>query len=301
MRARSGAGGSPAGKSSSAAAPSSSPARGAGAYAPASSRAYVYGYGGYGAHARAVGADGLYTDSQEVPPSLLEWARGPEGEALGATVAAKTGVESLRFLSPRASTGYFEIRGASSDLVRAAAELLDLHLKHQVQLQAIAVRASALETDLGAAQEELRRGLRVEFPIHAEVVGMTIGKKGANVERVQAATGVDRIVVDADANPPIVRIRGADAEQVAEARRQIEYDIRHMVLTKPQVAWVMGSAGATTTDDIKAKSRVMKLALIDSVDGIAPAYLEITGLKMNVNTAVMLLETQLEYQEQFKR
>jgi hypothetical protein len=46
---------------------------------------------------------------------------------------------------------------------------------------------------------------------------------------------------------------------------------------------------------------VTRIDVEDSVDGVSPAFLRITGLKLAVNTAVLLIEKQLEFQEHYRR
>lgn len=92
-------------------------------------------------------------------------------------------------------------------------------------------------------QEELSAGLRVEFAVPSEALGMVIGKGGRNIERVKTETGVDRIVVDDEVDPPMVRIRGGDAESVAEARRQLEFDVRTIGLSREQAQWLATKPG----------------------------------------------------------
>lgn len=67
--------------------------------------------------------------------------------------------------------------------VRTAAAVVNLHLKNQLDLLEMRERADRAESDLQAAEEELRLGLRCEFPIDPEVYGLAIGKNGANIAR----------------------------------------------------------------------------------------------------------------------
>lgn len=268
-------GGSGAGAAAAAGAAASGPGKphyggghaGAGSAGPASSSAAAaasaggaasggaYSYGGFGSKLPRRGTDGLFLETLEAPIPLLAWCEGEEGRAFTAQIQAKTGVSSIALIKPRPRSGYYEVRGAAPELVRAATELMDLHLRHQVQLAAISARAAAYDEDLVAAQAEIAEGLRVEFHVPAEVVGMVIGKGGANITRVKESTGVERVMVDKDSDPPTVRIRGSDAGAVADARRQLEYDVRSLQLSRSQVAWIVG-AGGSTLEDIKLRSKV---------------------------------------------
>jgi hypothetical protein len=359
---------------------SAAPASAAASAGGAAGHGGAYSYGGFGSKLPRRGTDGLFLETLEAPIPLLAWCEGEEGRSFTAQIQAKTGVSSIVLIKPRPRSGYYEVRGAAPELVRAATELMDLHLRHQVQLAAISARAAAYDEDLVAAQAEIADGLRVEFHVPAEVVGMVIGKGGANITRVKESTGVERVMVDKDSDPPTVRIRGSDAGAVADARRQLEYDVRSLQLSRSQVAWIVG-AGGSTLEDIKLRSKVRgrgfwalgavaapmrgggsvaasgstprcwavpaevrmgvclcdrcppvtsplipltaspvaaclslpcflspslcpqvtRIDVEDSVDGVSPAFLRITGLKLAVNTAVLLIEKQLEFQEHYRR
>ena len=71
--------------------------------------------------------------------------------------------------------------------------------------------------------KEIEDGLRAEFDVPSDMIGLVIGKGGANVNSVKEQTGVERIVVDTDAG--VVRIVGHAREDVERAREMLEYAI----------------------------------------------------------------------------
>lgn len=95
-------------------------------------------------------------------------------------------------------------------------------------------------------QAEERAGLRCEFTVPSSCVGLVIGKKGANIQRVKEETGeqasdlflfllliqlfslcndtgVETIHVDRDSNA--VRISGDNADAVARAREMLDMGV----------------------------------------------------------------------------
>lgn len=66
----------------------------------------------------------------------------------------------------------------------------------QTVLQEMEQRKREAEEAFAATQREFDEGLRAEFKVPKEVLGLVIGRNGANVERVQRDTGVARIAVD---------------------------------------------------------------------------------------------------------
>lgn len=93
------------------------------------------------------------------------------------------GVEVIEYRVVRQGRGCVHIEGVSGGVVRTAAALVALHLKNQLELAESLERAKRAEEDLEAAEEEFSLGLRCEFPIDPEVMGLAIGKNGANIQR----------------------------------------------------------------------------------------------------------------------
>jgi hypothetical protein len=51
---------------------------------------------------------------------------------------------------------------------------------------------------------------------------------------------------------------------------------------------------------VQYHTQVLRLEIEDAVDASQPPKLKITGLRSNVETAKMLVEAQLEYQDKFE-
>ena len=78
--------------------------------------------------------------------------------------------------------------------------------------------------DLNAAQKEIADGLRVEFNVDPDLIGLVIGKNGDNIRRAKDLTGQPTITVDRENGT--VRIAGHSKEAVAEARDMLEMQMR---------------------------------------------------------------------------
>lgn len=274
-------------------------------------------------------ADGTFSDSIPVPSEMAEWAEGAEGTAFAQQTAVRTGVLSVKYQRLSASSGVFEVRGNDRESIRGAMAVVELHLDHEQLLLSYKQRAARYDSDLAAAQEELRAGLRTEFAVPQEVLGLVIGKQGANIARVQELTGVDRIVVDSESVPCMVRIRGPTCEATAEARRQLEYTVVEIPLTQQQIGWLVGAGGATI-NSIRDKSSVLRMQIEAAPDAEEPepepvaapaggkkrgaqviasvsapsgprtaAHLIITGLRSHAEHARLLVEQRLEFQAKF--
>lgn len=264
--------------------------------------------GAPGPHRNA--SDNTWSESVSIPIDLLDWAASTSNrEAIEALLTSKvSGLLGVEYTRIRQSEARFDLLGGSMTDVRVAAGILQLRLSHQEELQKVTRRAELASADLRAAEEELSSGMRVEFSVPYELLGLVIGKQGANLKKVQDASGVTRINVADDASPPMIHVRGPTAESVAEARRMLEYVSHELDLTSEQADWVYGADGATLRD-IKEKSRVARFEINAVVAATAPRVsgaphythkLTLIGLKSDVELAQALIDAQIEYQLEYR-
>jgi KH domain len=250
--------------------------------------------------------NGHYSESLDIPFDLLDFASSPAGADFFEQTRIKSAVDSIKFERIRAGSGQIRISGVDQASVRLALSLIQLHLEHQEILSRKLQRAAAWSSDLAAAQQEIEAGLRVEFTVPSDVLGYVIGKLGANITRVKEITGVDRIVVDRETDPVVVRIRGSSREKVSHARQMLEYTVRNMKVTSSQADWIMGTEGQSL-DEIREKSRVKRLEVVTTsveknsavFDTSPVASVLIVGLKTDVDVATALIEAQLEFQAKY--
>lgn len=150
-----------------------------------------------------------------------------------------------------------------------------------------------MEQDLKATNAEFENGQRVEFSVPEALIGLVIGKAGANVNKVKELTGVDRIVVDTKTRA--VRIRGGDPAQVKRARGMLEFQETVLPIDMSQVGSVIGEKGKNLTDVWK-KSGCIHVNL-ETGNNAEQRFLRLVGTKQSVQLAQDLIETQLEFQK----
>eukprot|EP00966_Prymnesium_polylepis_P268619 6205445-Prymnesium_polylepis.1 len=148
-------------------------------------------------------------------PKLRAWFQS--NERIVDDVRTKSGLLALVFeQSGKAS----QLKLIGSDkAISTAKMLLELHIKHQGDMQRIANERQQLATKLESEKEKLSLGCRVEFPITKDVIGLVVGKGGKNIVDTQKATGVDRVEVDP--HGPRVVIIGPTQESVDAAREML--------------------------------------------------------------------------------
>jgi len=125
-----------------------------------------------------------------VEPRLAAWAQ--QGAAYFNELRAKCGCSSVAFVAAARGSGAggrVEMRSDEAACVRRAAVLLQSRLEHQAGLAALEAGRERLAHDLQGYEQELASGLRCEFEVPNEVLGLIIGKAGANVRECRAETG----------------------------------------------------------------------------------------------------------------
>ncbi|CAE8713888.1 unnamed protein product [Polarella glacialis] len=132
-------------------------------------------------------------------------------------------------------------------------------------------------------------GAREEFGMDDSLVGRLIGKGGQNLQRVQEQFEVNVEVMSErrlsnNPNQVSIRISGASAEAVAEARRNTEFIHMQLPLLDEQVGWILGKDFQTIQEVARKAELVHELKV-----------LELCGLQDNLDSAVLLIETHADY------
>jgi transcription antitermination factor NusA-like protein len=90
------------------------------------------------------------------------------------------------------------IDAPSAESALLARKLIEIHFKQQLKIMAAENRLHKVQVDLFSAQGEMASGMIVDFRIPVDLVGLTIGKKGARIKQIEKDSGVSSISVDGD-------------------------------------------------------------------------------------------------------
>ncbi|CAK9033967.1 Fragile X mental retardation syndrome-related protein 1, partial [Durusdinium trenchii] len=123
--------------------------------------------------------------SVQIPHDLIEWAKSDEAKALLDEIKEKTLVEAITFASVRPGKADLWVTAMTNDAFRAGKSLLEMHLSFQVEYQRRKKKTDNLENYLQETNAEFERGQRVEFSVPDDLIGLVIGKQGANLNKVK--------------------------------------------------------------------------------------------------------------------
>uniref|UniRef100_A0A7S3GET9 K Homology domain-containing protein n=1 Tax=Palpitomonas bilix TaxID=652834 RepID=A0A7S3GET9_9EUKA len=174
------------------------------------------------------------------------------------------------------------------DKLESAALLLEIHLKHQMELERLRVEKQKLSAKLEEQRKKVESGFRVEFGIERSLIGLAVGKGGSNIKRVKQETGVDVIKINND--DEVIIIIGKDEQCVNEARMQLEFVSVEYDVPEGSAGALIGKKGENIKK-ITAKSKVERIKFRDS----SSTKLEILGTRRACEDAKMIIDADLQF------
>eukprot|EP00922_Rhytidocystis_sp_ex-Travisia-forbesii_P015730 GHVS01023473.1.p1 GENE.GHVS01023473.1~~GHVS01023473.1.p1 ORF type:complete len:767 (-),score=205.06 GHVS01023473.1:762-3062(-) len=188
--------------------------------------------------------------------------------------------------------------------VKSAKQVLEVHIKHQKELQAGVERKNRKLIELQQKQSKMVDGAKTEFITEDRLVGLIIGKHGDHLRGVESKFGVEvRINPVSDGHQPSsevqlrhrVTICGPDDASVEAAKKELEFVYRDYPVDQRLVGWILGKKGVNIKD-------------VSQRSGLFSAYFEdqsktfiLCGTKQSVEDAVMLLDSHASYYDEYKK
>ncbi|KAF4695319.1 fragile X mental retardation [Perkinsus olseni] len=229
----------------------------------------------------------LSSETVKVPKVLGDWIMSDDGQGCLNQVAIKSG---LLKITPRADqkTGpSVTLIGSQRDIHRAKL-LLDVHVKHQKEIQGFHEKRQAMLDESAS------------FNIDSDLVGVMIGKNGAHINRVIKDYGVEVNVADKgtarDPKSRRVVIYGPSVDAVNKARAELEYLTERYPIPQDCIGWVIGRRFATLHEI--ADSANLNYARLDESTG-SPC-LVLSGRRQDLDDAKLLLDSHLQYHDVFE-
>ena len=129
---------------------------------------------------------------------------------------------------------------------------MDLHKNHCSDMERVHSHREKLAEKLESEKAKRETGIRIEFPIDKELIGLVVGKGGKNIADARRETGVDVMI---DQNGPKVVIIGADQDAVDAAREKLEFVTLELPVKPDQIGWLIGKGGKNFKD-LQEKTKV---------------------------------------------
>ena len=190
------------------------------------------------------------------------------------------------------SRAQIKLIGATKSIAMAKM-LLDLHMKNHGDLHRIQNEREQLVTKIEMRRAARENGIRVEFAIAKELIGLVVGKGGKQITDVKKATGVEMIEVDQTG--PRVIIIGPTQEAVDAARESLEFIIERVPVEPEQVGWLIGRGGKNFRE-LQEKTKVTRLNVDKSSNHVI-----LVGTVTAVAAAQLYIDTHLDYLAEYDK
>ena len=171
--------------------------------------------------------------------------------------------------------------------------LLELHMKHQGDMTRIHSANEVLQKKLESKRLAREKGVRIQFPVPKNLIGLVVGKAGKNIKDVKQATKVDSIEVDQ--NGPSIIVTGPTEQSVEDAREMLEFVEEKMPVKTEQVGWLIGRGGKNFKE-LQEKTKVTRLNVDKNTNTVI-----LVGNKTAVAAAQLYITTHLEYLAEYDK
>jgi hypothetical protein len=230
----------------------------------------------------------LVVETLPIPSELASVASDPVFTDIMSRVKEQLQLQSLSF--GRTADGVANsivIDASSKEKATLAKNLLETHLKQQWKIKIAESRLQKIQTDLHSTQGEMLSRHMIEVVISADLVGLTIGKKGSRIKQIEAETGVTNINVGDNGH---IVIYGSDLAAVQRAKEQLELKEEKVKLTAQQTDWIANKTNGNVVLELRSSASLMLAKFhYDS------QCIEMIGTHQSVEMGKLLLTTQLEY------
>ncbi|KAF4661600.1 fragile X mental retardation [Perkinsus chesapeaki] len=237
----------------------------------------------------------------DLPLSLSEWLISEDGKGCMRHIAASARLISVDSAksnkTPRAAPPKKQIastKGSEKHSKPAAAPPRPLTNDH----------SSSSSVSLRSKQPEPAEGkIIIKFPTTRRLVGLTIGKVGANIRSVQEELDVHVRVLEVCNDSPtgsMVIIEGTCEDDVALARRRLEFFITKYPIPEESVQWVVGPRFSNLAAlSEQTGLHYARYADLDDAGQKQPC-IEMCGRVDEIEKAKTLIESHLHYREVFR-
>lgn len=236
------------------------------------------------------GGVSMKMDSFKIAPGLRDWVTTDDAAGCLARIEADSGLMFIK-------VGRNELKLFGDDKsAQRAKMLLDVHQKHQIQIQTF---QEMREKRLSALEKRRNRiegtGYKhsIEIQIDPSFVKRVIGAKGEAIRAVMAQYEVNIHIPDEDESSPTrtVRIFGNSLENIEKARGEVEFveEVYPEAIDPSMINWIRGRGDKT-------------LKLFKELTGIVYARVDkdsqqmvICGTRNAVENAIAMFETHMMY------
>jgi len=245
--------------------------------------------------------DNISRHTIPVGDSIGGWATSEDAAGCFSHICLKTGLLSM---GPDPNDAKQIILLGKDASIRKATMLIEIHLKHQVQIASFQSSRLKQLNQLEGLKAKVDNMHSLDLHIPQDSIPKIIGTNGANIKKIQDKYQVTIHIYDnhkVDEKGPngevmkCLRIMGKDKDNVEAAKTQVEYVEVSIPVPKEQYGWILGRQGKTI-QQLKDKSGVGSLSLRREQETLA-----IYGTRPTVEDAQAMVEAHMLYYPVFSQ
>lgn len=227
----------------------------------------------------------LVSEVVPVPPELLEWVSGSKVQAMFLKVKEASGIGYITSMIDGAGASIM-IHSPTETAAKIARMLVEINFKEQMKYQHDMQRLHQMQESLFEVQGAVASGLRIEFTVPRELIGIIIGKKGSRIQEVQRETGVSDIHIDGDTGT--ITITGPSPNIVQRARELV--DLVEEKVPLPAGRGELLARDISSLNDIRDMSKCIIARVPPGEDCVV-----LIGTRPAITSAKLIVDTQIEY------
>mmetsp|Transcript_17278 Transcript_17278/g.19313 ORF Transcript_17278/g.19313 Transcript_17278/m.19313 type:complete len:248 (+) Transcript_17278:470-1213(+) len=180
-------------------------------------------------------------------------------------------------------------------------------IDHQIEIRELDNENNKLLKNIESRRNKVRGELVEEVLVPRDLLGIIIGKAGANIAFVKQEYGVGIHILECDTedykeytdieipeDKALLRIYGNEKEWVLEAKNYIQFKKVSYPIEEEKIEYVKGYQNSII-NDIKEKSGCVKIFVRDPIQGTHQGTIEAIGNEEALVKLNIILDTHMEY------
>ncbi|CAI2366375.1 unnamed protein product [Moneuplotes crassus] len=252
--------------------------------------------------------DELKRGALKVPGPILSWATTDDCVEKLNNVIAKTGIYNASFRPEDAEIVFI---GEKKPVDRAIV-LISFVIDHQKDLAQIDINHNNIAKSIENKKAMIKNQAVEEVLVPRDVLGIIIGKAGANLNFIKQEYKVNIQIIEADAedvhdytdtiipeNKALIRIFGNNRNWVAEAKSYICINKNTYPIEKDKIDYFRGYKNSIL-NDMKERSGCVKIFVHDPIKGSNEGEIEAIGNEESLENLRLLIETHMDYYDTYQ-
>lgn len=245
--------------------------------------------------------------SMKVPGAILSWASTEDAVQKFNNVIERTGIYGAAF---RPAEKEIVAIGEKKPVDRATI-LLSFIIDHQKDLSQIEQENRKIMKNIETKKSKIKSEAVEEVLVPKELLGIIIGKSGANLTYIKQEYGVSIHIVESEddsrdytdteipEDKALIRIYGNNKSWVKEAKAYICLSRNTYPIEANKIEYFRGYKNSII-NDMKEKSGCVKVFIHEPEKGSKEGLMEAIGNEESLEALRLLMETHLEYFETYR-